>query len=114
LLSDNFNRFYSRLENGLLIARFIRAGIHAENPASRKWRGPVGGKRSLRADNVSKFSALLSVEPTGRPVVLDLKNVVLVDREIVQFLHACETNGIELRNCPPYIRAWITQEATQA
>ena len=68
----------------------------------------------LEADNVSEFSALLSVELTGRPVVLDLKNVVLVDREIVQFLHACETNGIELRNCPPYIRAWITQEATQA
>ena len=68
----------------------------------------------LEAHNVSEFSALLSAEPTGRPVVLDLKDVVLVDREVVQFLHACEANGIELRNCPPYIRAWITQEATQA
>ena len=68
----------------------------------------------LEADNVSEFSALLSAEPTGRPLVLDLKDVVLVDRDIVRFLRACETNGIELRNCPPYIRAWITQETNQA
>ena len=68
----------------------------------------------LKADNVSEFSALLNAEPRGQPLVFDLKDVVLVDRDIVQFLRACETNGIELRNCPPYIRAWITQEANQA
>jgi len=68
----------------------------------------------LEADNVSEFSELIRAEPTGRPLVLDLEDVVLVDREIVQFLRACEADGIELRNCPPYIRAWITQEAQQA
>jgi hypothetical protein len=36
-----------------------------------------------------------------------------VDRDIVRFLRACEADGIELRNCPPYIRAWIEQEAKQ-
>ena len=68
----------------------------------------------LEADNVSEFSELIRAEPTGRLLVLDLEDVVLVDREIVQFLRACEADGIELRNCPPYIRAWITQEAQQA
>jgi len=68
----------------------------------------------LEADNVSELSALLSAESTGRPLVLDLKDVVLVDRQVVRFLMECEADGIELRNCPPYIRAWITQEAKQA
>ena len=68
----------------------------------------------LKAGNESELSALLTAEPTDRPLVLDLKDVVLVDREIVRYLRDCEADGIELRNCPPYIRAWIAQEAKQA
>jgi anti-anti-sigma regulatory factor len=64
----------------------------------------------LRADNLSELTAVLGAEPPGRAVVLDLKDVLLVDREIVRFLGACEGGGIALRNCPPYIRAWIARE----
>jgi anti-anti-sigma regulatory factor len=67
----------------------------------------------LEGDNVSELSALLAAEPTGRPVVLDLKDVILVDRDIVRFLRACEGDGIALRNCPLYIRAWIAREEEQ-
>jgi anti-anti-sigma regulatory factor len=67
----------------------------------------------LEADNVSDLSELLGAESTGRAVVLDLKHVVLVDREIVRFLRKCEGDGIELRNCPPYIREWIAREEEQ-
>jgi len=67
----------------------------------------------LEADNVSELSALLAAEPARRAVVLDLKDVVLVDRHIVRFLRACEGDGVTLRNCPPYIRAWITAEQEQ-
>jgi hypothetical protein len=42
--------------------------------------------------------------------VLDLKDVVLVDRDTVRFLRARERNGMRLRHCPPYIRAWIERE----
>ena len=63
----------------------------------------------LKAENVSELSELLAAEPLGRTLVLDLKDVVLVDREIVRFLRACEGGGIELRNCPPYIREWIAR-----
>jgi hypothetical protein len=45
--------------------------------------------------------------------VLDLKDVVLVDRDIVRFLRAREHGGIVLRNCPPYIREWIAREEEQ-
>jgi anti-anti-sigma regulatory factor len=68
----------------------------------------------LEAGNVSELSALLTTEPADRRLVLDLKDVVLVDRDVVRHLRACEADGIELRNCPPYIRAWIAQEAKQA
>jgi hypothetical protein len=64
----------------------------------------------LVVDNASELSALLAAEPVGRALVLDLKDVVLVDRETVSFLRACEGDGIALRNCPPYIRAWIDRE----
>ena len=64
----------------------------------------------LEAGNISELSDLLTGELADRPLVLDLKDVVLVDRDIVRYLRACEVDGIELRNCPPDIRAWIAQE----
>src|ERR1700683_2679479 len=41
---------------------------------------------------------------------IDFRNVLLVDREVVKLLALCEANGTELRNCPPYIREWVTRE----
>jgi len=67
----------------------------------------------LQADNVGELSTALAAEPAGRALVLDLQDVVLVDREIVRFLRACESDGIALRNCPPYIRAWIARQEEQ-
>ena len=67
----------------------------------------------LGADNAIELSAVLAAESTGRALVLDLKDLVLVDRDTVRFLRACEGNGITLRNCPPYIRAWIAREEEQ-
>ena len=67
----------------------------------------------LEADNVTELSGLLASERSCRAPVLDLKDVVLVDRDVVRFLRACEGDGITLRNCPPYIRAWITREEEQ-
>ena len=44
---------------------------------------------------------------------IDLKNVLLVDREAVKLLALSEANGTELRNCPPYIREWVTRERAE-
>jgi anti-anti-sigma regulatory factor len=52
-------------------------------------------------------------EAIGRekvPVAIDLAEVTLMDREAVRFLAACELNGIGLRNCPAYLREWVTKE----
>jgi hypothetical protein len=40
-------------------------------------------------------------------VSVDLEEVRLVDREAVRFLASCEARGIQLINCPSYIREWI-------
>ncbi len=43
-------------------------------------------------------------------LVLDLDEVTLVDVGVVRFLSTCETEGIELLHCPPYIREWMERE----
>jgi anti-anti-sigma regulatory factor len=44
------------------------------------------------------------------PVAIDLTEVVLVDREVVRPFATSELNGIELRNCPAYIREWVSKD----
>lgn len=66
----------------------------------------------IDAENVDTFRELVGREP-GR-VVIELKEVTLVDREAVKLLALSETSGIELRNCPAYVREWVTRERTRA
>ena len=60
-------------------------------------------------EQVAELQKLLKVEAVGNStaVVLDLEDVRLVHREAVRFLADCEAGGVELRNCPPYVREWI-------
>ncbi|HTZ95352.1 MAG TPA: hypothetical protein VMB18_03070 [Terriglobales bacterium] len=51
-------------------------------------------------------------EETSAPI-LDLNDLVLVDREAVKLLAVRESTGVQLRNCPPYIREWITKECSE-
>jgi len=43
-------------------------------------------------------------------VAIDLMEVITVDREAVSLFAFSEANGIELRNCPAYIREWVARE----
>jgi hypothetical protein len=64
----------------------------------------------LDAENVGDLKALFSSKANGRRIVLNLIELILVDQDAVRFLEGCEADGIELRNCPTYIREWITRE----
>jgi len=64
----------------------------------------------MGAVNVSELETLISAEVSGRRIVLDLKDLRLVDQDGVSFLRRCEANSIQLKNCPAYIREWITGE----
>jgi hypothetical protein len=67
----------------------------------------------LGARNIGEVSALLAAEQGGPTRVLDLRDLVLVDSDAVRFLRTCEADGIVLRNCPSYIRAWMAREGQQ-
>ena len=54
---------------------------------------------------VSELQRVLDAE--GAHTALDLEEVKLAGREAVRFLAACEARGIQLKNCPSYIREWI-------
>jgi hypothetical protein len=64
--------------------------------------GQITGK------DVDLLRSLLEQERTL--VAIDLKDVLLVDREAVKLLALSELNGTELRNCPAYIREWVRRE----
>ena len=53
---------------------------------------------------------LRSTIEDGSVVAVELAELELIDREAVKLLAINEANGIELRNCPAYIREWITRE----
>jgi hypothetical protein len=65
----------------------------------------------MHSECVAELKILFGVEAEEkRIVVLDLRELTLVDEESVRFLESCETDGIELKNCPAYIREWIKRE----
>ena len=64
----------------------------------------------METGNVDELEKLFNAEQSGRPIVLDLGDLTLVDQDVVSFLRHCEADGIELKNCPAYIREWITGE----
>jgi hypothetical protein len=42
-----------------------------------------------------------------------LKEVTLVDADVIRFLGSCEESGIAIVNCSAYIREWINREREQ-
>ena len=64
----------------------------------------------MNTENLGELETLVSEEAKGRRIVLDLEDLTLVDQDAVSFLRRCEANNITLKNCPAYIREWITRE----
>jgi hypothetical protein len=62
----------------------------------------------ITGEHVDTLRAVLEQE--GKTVAIDLQDVLLVNHEAVTLLALCENNGTELRNCPAYIREWVTKE----
>jgi len=61
----------------------------------------------MDAENLAEVETLFSSEASGRRIVLDLKDLILVDQDAVSFLERCEADGVKLENCPAYIREWM-------
>ena len=46
---------------------------------------------------------------TKGELAIDLSEVTLVGQEAIEALVVVGTSGIEIRNCPAYVREWISQ-----
>jgi hypothetical protein len=62
----------------------------------------------MQADGLSELMA--EIEKCDNLPSLDLEEVTLLDRDSVRFLIRCESEGVQLVNCPLYVREWITRE----
>ncbi len=61
----------------------------------------------LEGEQLSELQEVFALEAEQQNLVVDLKDLRLVDQDAVRFLADCETGGASLRNCPAYIREWI-------
>ena len=59
---------------------------------------------------IAELETLINSEANGRRIVLDLKNLTLVNENAITFLVGCEANSITLKNCPAYVREWINAQ----
>jgi hypothetical protein len=64
----------------------------------------------IEAEDVAELGNLCRSKTNGNNLVLDLVDVMLVNRDAIKFLADCEAEGATLRNCPAYIREWISKE----
>jgi anti-anti-sigma regulatory factor len=64
----------------------------------------------IEGENLEELKRLMGSEASGRNLVLDMKDVTLVDQSAIRFLARCEADSVTLENCPAYIRDWIAAE----
>jgi anti-anti-sigma regulatory factor len=64
----------------------------------------------IQAEQVSELQVLVKSDLPDHTLVVDLKEVKLVDRDAVRFLSEIEAQGVRLRNCSAFVREWISRE----
>jgi anti-anti-sigma regulatory factor len=65
----------------------------------------------LDTENVDELRESLDAIAVGTAVVLDLTDLLLVDRDVIRLLREWEgRRHIVFRNCPAYIRAWMAAD----
>jgi predicted metal-binding protein len=62
----------------------------------------------MDAEQVAKLKELFDRDYQN--IILDLRDVRLADRDAVKFLRGCELDGMNLENCPAYVREWMDRE----
>ena len=65
----------------------------------------------IQTDQIASIRSEMDRDCAGK--ILDLSEVMLVDLGVVRFLIACEDEGVELRQCPAYVREWMLRERAE-
>ena len=64
----------------------------------------------IETQAIAELRRLFELQTDYRDIVLDLKDVGVVDRYVVGFLMRCKADGVKLENCPSYICEWMERE----
>jgi anti-anti-sigma regulatory factor len=64
----------------------------------------------IEAQALAELRRLFECQTDSRDIVLDLKDVGVVDRDVVCFFVRCQADGVKLENCAPYVREWMERE----
>ena len=64
----------------------------------------------IETQAIAELGRLFELQSDFCDIVLDLKAVGVIDRDVIGFLARCETDGVKLENCPLYIREWMERE----
>ena len=67
----------------------------------------------IEPQDIDEVRRLFALESSTVRIALNLKELVLVDGDGVEFLAGCEAAGMVLENCPGYVRRWIDQQRGQ-
>jgi ABC-type transporter Mla MlaB component len=62
----------------------------------------------LRSDHLVQLKS--EIERCSSQVALDLEEVDLVDIDGIRFLNECESAGVAIVGCSPYIKEWMLRE----
>jgi hypothetical protein len=68
----------------------------------------------IAPEDIDELRRLFGLETETIRIVLNLKELVLVDGDAVDFLAGCEAAGMTLKDCPSYVRRWIDQGKGQS
>jgi anti-anti-sigma regulatory factor len=63
----------------------------------------------IETEDIKQLEDMLAAETSGQQLVLDLRDVTLVNEDAVKFLGRCEVDGTKLENCPLHVRKWIDE-----
>jgi hypothetical protein len=64
----------------------------------------------IETQAIAELKRLFERQTDCRDIVVDLRDVSMVDREVMRFFIRCEADGVMLENCTPYIREWMKRE----
>jgi hypothetical protein len=64
----------------------------------------------IETQAIAELRRLFDLQTDYCDIVLNLKDVGVVDRDVVCFLVRCEADGVKLESCAPYIREWMEGE----
>jgi hypothetical protein len=64
----------------------------------------------IETQAIAELRRLFEPQTDYRDIILDLKDVGVIDRDVMRFFVRCEADGVKLENCPSYIREWMERE----